>query len=76
MRCKAAAVCRVHARAVIPDLMADFMWPCSTPEFLSSYLSCTLPAEHNVRYFANAAAAADAGYRPCQRYHPGMRYYA
>jgi AraC family transcriptional regulator of adaptative response / DNA-3-methyladenine glycosylase II len=29
-----------------------------------------LPAEDNVRYFASAAAAGDAGYRPCRRCKP------
>ena len=30
------------------------------------------PAEHNVRYFVTAAAAAEAGYRPCKRCQPEM----
>ena len=31
-----------------------------------------LPAEQNVRYFATAAAAGEAGYRPCLRCRPEM----
>ena len=62
---------RVHARAVIPRFDGRFYVAVfSTGIFCRPTCPARIPAEHNVRYFANAAAAADAGYRPCRRCRP------
>ena len=44
----------------------------STGVFCRPTCPARRPAEHNVRYFVTAAAAAEAGYRPCKRCQPEM----
>jgi AraC family transcriptional regulator of adaptative response / DNA-3-methyladenine glycosylase II len=67
----AAAVCESARQSRDPRFDGRFFVAVvSTGIFCRPTCPARIPAEHNVRYFANAAAASDAGYRPCRRCHP------
>ncbi|MEE6247745.1 MAG: Ada metal-binding domain-containing protein, partial [Pseudomonadota bacterium] len=67
----AAAVCKSARQSRDPRFDGRFyVAVLSTGIFCRPTCPARIPAEHNVRYFANAAAAADAGYRPCRRCRP------
>lgn len=67
----AAAVCESARQSRDPRFDGRFFVAVvSTGIFCRPTCPARIPAEHNVRYFANAVAASDAGYRPCRRCHP------
>lgn len=65
------AVCKSARQSRDPRFDGRFFIAVlSTGVFCRPTCPARTPAEHNVRYFANAAAASDAGFRPCKRCRP------